>query len=209
MPSICLYSYTLTYICCVFIRWCTPPHTTSEEVRNTSSHVSRGADARTPGTCPRWRHPSHSSNNSNSHNFYLSTRISQTDCWDRPCIGSFALLPLENPLVLLVAARGGKPRYLRFPDNSCNIKQSSWLHLGLRSLNINIFANYPCTTGNRCYAIEQNYWFQKGQNPHLPPETVSLCNEYGDLFHWAYRMDHAAFQKLYKILKNGIMEYLA
>ena len=71
----------------------------------------------------------HSSNNSNSHNFYLSTQISQIDHWDRPRIGSFALLPLENPLVLLVAARGGKPRYLPFPDSFVqlvNFAEGAW-----------------------------------------------------------------------------------
>ena len=43
---------------------------------------------------------------------------------------------------------------------------------------------------------------------HQRRSLASLRNEYGDLFNRAYRMDYAAFQKLYKILKNGIMEYL-
>ena len=37
---------------------------------------------------------------------------------------------------------------------------------------------------------------------------ASLRNEYGELFNRAYRIDHAAFQKLYKILEKGISNFL-
>ena len=59
-----------------------PSRSTSVEVQNALS------PKRKAGTC--WTHPTpyththSSSNSSNSHNFYLSTFISQIDCWDRP-----------------------------------------------------------------------------------------------------------------------------
>ena len=71
-----------------------PPQYTSVEVRRREQLERAGDTFISPIR----------SNNSNSHNFYLSTRISQIDRWDRPRIGSSALLPLENPRVLLVAA---------------------------------------------------------------------------------------------------------
>ena len=37
---------------------------------------------------------------------------------------------------------------------------------------------------------------------------ISLCNEYGNLFDHAYRMDYALFQRLHEILKDGILHYI-
>ena len=37
---------------------------------------------------------------------------------------------------------------------------------------------------------------------------MSLCNEYGNLFECAYRMDYSSFQGLRDMLKDGIVEYI-
>ena len=37
---------------------------------------------------------------------------------------------------------------------------------------------------------------------------ISLRNEYGNLFDRAYRMDYASFQRLHKLLKDGILHYI-
>ena len=37
---------------------------------------------------------------------------------------------------------------------------------------------------------------------------VSICNEYGNLFERAYRMDYPSFLELHELLKDGIKEYV-
>ena len=37
---------------------------------------------------------------------------------------------------------------------------------------------------------------------------VSICNEYGNLFKCAYRMDYPSFLELHELLKDGIKEYV-
>ena len=37
---------------------------------------------------------------------------------------------------------------------------------------------------------------------------VSICNEYGNLFERAYRMDYPSFLELHELLKDGIEEYV-
>ena len=82
----------------------------------------------TPGTCRRHLH-TRSSNNSNSHNFYLSTRISQIDRWDCPLSGNqkyrgFPPIAATGRTIGFAAGRGKRTYERSVP--TIYLRDTSW-----------------------------------------------------------------------------------
>ena len=59
--------------------------------------------------------------------------------------------------------------------------------------------------------LRQNRKEQRRSNGYIKCKQrslVSICNEYGNLFERAYRMDYLSFLELHELLKDGIEEYI-